>query len=195
MTWAQGDAGQDTQLPIFLVVGGPAVGKSTTSRALAQRFPKSVHIPVDDLRGMVVSGLAQPGAVWSPSLVEQLVTARQNATHMALAYRQAGFAVVIDDFWDPNSQLSEYAPLFSQPEVHKVLLHPQQQTAHQRNLERNGAGITQQYLDEGIRLTYQSLESVLPELVRHGWLVLDTTEGGVEQTVERILERLSVARE
>jgi hypothetical protein len=107
---------------------------------------------------------------------------------MALAYRQAGFAVVIDDFWDPNSQLSEYAPLFSQPGVHKVLLYPQQQTAHQRNLGRNGVGITQQYLDEGIRLTYQSLENALPELVRQGWLVLDTSKGGVNQVVERILE-------
>ena len=48
--------------PIYLVVGPPAVGKSTTSGALAARFPKSLHIPVDDFRNMVVSGIELPGA-------------------------------------------------------------------------------------------------------------------------------------
>jgi predicted kinase len=178
--------------PIFLIVGGPAVGKSTTSRALAARFPKSVHIPVDDLRSMVVSGLAQPGAVWGQTLVEQLAVARESAVQMALSYRQSGFTVVIDDFWDPNSQLSEYTPLFNQPGVHQVLLLPSQRAAHQRNLDRAGVGTTQQYLDQGIQLTYQSLSTALPELKAQGWLVLDTTEGGVEDTVSRIFERTGV---
>ncbi|HRL14538.1 MAG TPA: hypothetical protein PKX07_21830, partial [Aggregatilineales bacterium] len=88
--------------PIYVVVGPPAVGKSTTSRALAARFPKSIHIPVDDLRNMVVSGLMLPGAVWSDGLAQQITLARTSAASMALAYHTAGFAVVIDDFWDPN---------------------------------------------------------------------------------------------
>ena len=46
--------------PVFVIVGPPAVGKSTTSKALAARFPKSLHIPVDDVRTMVVSGLVLP---------------------------------------------------------------------------------------------------------------------------------------
>ena len=182
----RGDKGQGVR-PIFLIVGGPAVGKSTTSRALAARFPKSVHIPVDDLRMMVVAGLAQPGAAWGEALVEQLRLARENATHMALRYRKAGFAVVIDDFWDPFSHLGEYTPLFKQPGVIKVLLYPSQETAHARNRARADTGSTQAYLDEGIRLTYDSLRSSLPELEAAGWLVLDTGEGGVERAVEWIL--------
>ncbi len=174
-------------LPIFLIVGGPAVGKSTTSRALAARFPKSVHIPVDDLRMMVVAGLAQPGADWGKALVEQLVLARENATSMALRYREAGFAVVIDDFWDPFSHLGEYARLFSEMGVTKVLLYPSQETAHARNRARADSDSTQAYLDDGIRLTYDSLRSALPELQAAGWLVLDTGEGGVEGAVETIL--------
>jgi predicted kinase len=178
--------------PIFLIVGGPAVGKSTTSRALAARFPKSVHIPVDDLRSMVVSGLAQPGVTWGQELVEQIAAARESAVQMALSYRRSGFTVVIDDFWDPNSQLSEYTPLFNQPGVHKVLLFPSQHAAHQRNLDRAGPGTTQQYLDQGIQLTYQSLNTALPDLETQGWLVLDTSEGGVEQAVLRILEQVAI---
>lgn len=175
--------------PIFLIVGGPAVGKSTTSRTLAARFPRSVHIPVDDLRMMVVAGLAQPGAVWGEALVEQLRLARENAANMALRYREAGFAVVIDDFWDPFSHLSEYLPLFREPAVIKVLLYPSQETAHARNRARADSDSTQAYLDEGIRLTYDSLRSALPELETAGWLVVDKSEEGVEGAVNRILKQ------
>ena len=71
-------------IPIFLVVGPPAVGKSTTSRSLAAHFPQSIHVPVDDLRDMVVSGLVLPGQDWSAELALQVNLARQSATHSAL---------------------------------------------------------------------------------------------------------------
>jgi len=93
--------------PIFWVVGPPAVGKSTTSRALPARFPKSLHIPVDDIRNMVVSGIELPGAVWSDDLTQQVTLARTSVIQMALSYHRAGFVVVIDDFWDPNHR-SDY---------------------------------------------------------------------------------------
>ena len=83
---------------IYLIIGPPAVGKSTTSRALAGRFPRSIHIPVDDLRNMVVNGLALPAAEWGDELSRQVALARNAVIAMALAYRQAGFTVVIDDF-------------------------------------------------------------------------------------------------
>jgi tRNA A37 N6-isopentenylltransferase MiaA len=35
---------------MFLIAGPPAVGKSSTSRALAARFPRCLYIPVDDIR-------------------------------------------------------------------------------------------------------------------------------------------------
>jgi hypothetical protein len=51
-----------------------------------------------------------------------------------------------------------------------VLLYPQQQAAHQRNLDRTGPGATQHYLDEGIRFTYQSLGAIIPIWWRRaGW--------------------------
>ena len=118
---------------IFLLVGPPAVGKSTTARALAAHFEKSIHIPVDDLRDMVISGLALPGGDWDEKLVEQLRLARESAAHMALAYRQAGFTVALDDFWDPASRLLEYSRLFEEPQVHRVLLFPSQRAAEERN--------------------------------------------------------------
>ncbi|MBK8022666.1 MAG: AAA family ATPase [Chloroflexi bacterium] len=175
--------------PIFVVVGPPAVGKSTTSRALAARFAKSLHIPVDNIREMVVSGLRLPSADWSDELIQQLSLARASVSHMALTYREAGFAVVIDDFVDPNHR-SDYRTLFNEPEVHLVLLYPSQNEAHQRNLRRSGNTPARAYIDDGIRTVYAQLDAVLPQLKQEGWHVLDTSLLSVEDTVMAIL-RLS----
>jgi chloramphenicol 3-O-phosphotransferase len=173
--------------PIFLLAGGPAVGKSTTADALAARFARGVHIPVDALRDMVVSGQVLPGADWSPQLVEQLVVARRCAVHVATAWRDAGFAVVIDDFWDPNSGLAEYADLFGQPQVRKILLYPSRDAARARNRQRSGSGGVVDYIDDGIRLVYEHLDAAVDDLAAQGWWVLDTSEMGVEDVVQEIL--------
>ena len=175
--------------PIFFLAGPPAVGKSTTAHALAGCFPKSVHIPVDDLRDMVVSGLRLPSADWSPELVEQLALARSSAAAMARSYNAAGFAVAIDDFWDPNSRLAEYAALFRKPNTVKVLLLPSQATAAERARERAGPGGDTSYLAGGIHLAYASLAGKAALLSRRGWLVLDTSALDVQATIQQILAR------
>jgi AAA domain len=172
--------------PIYMLVGPPAVGKSTTSRALAAHFPRSIHIPVDDLRMMVVSGLALPGLEWSAALVEQLRLARSTVTHMALAYQQAGFAVIIDDFRDANLS-ADYAALFDQAQVQKILLYPSQEEAHRRNLQRSGDSPARAYIDEGIREVYRQLNPILAALTADGWHILDTTDMSVAATVEGIV--------
>jgi chloramphenicol 3-O-phosphotransferase len=168
--------------PIFLIVGPPAVGKSTTSRALAVRFAKSIHIGVDNLRDMVVSGLVLPSAAWSDELTQQINLARGAAVHMALKYREAGFAVVIDDFWDPN-HLTDYQALLGQTNLRKVVLYPEQAEAHRRNLQRSGDSPARGYIDEGIRIVYQQLNPVLSQLSETGWHIVDTTALDVEKTV------------
>jgi predicted kinase len=169
---------------LFLLVGPPAVGKSTTARALAARFPKSLHIPVDTLRDMVVSGVVHPSREWSDTLTEQLQLARASAVHMAMRYDKAGFTVIVDDFWDPHSGLQEYAPLHELPNFTKIILYPVQATAEARNRKRSGDSVVTSYIAEGIQLTYQSLQSVVATLAGQGWKVLDTTDLSVEETAE-----------
>ncbi|MBP6787810.1 MAG: AAA family ATPase [Candidatus Promineofilum sp.] len=171
---------------IYLIIGPPAVGKSTTSRALAGRFPRSIHIPVDDLRNMVVNGLALPAAEWGDELSRQVALARNAVIAMALAYRQAGFTVVIDDFWDPN-RLTEYRALAGVANVRRVLLLPAQAEAHRRNLLRSGDSPARLYIDEGIRIVYDELTNAIGELRRQGWLVVDTSALTVDEAVETIL--------
>lgn len=176
--------------PVFVLIGPPAVGKSTTSKALASRFGRSIHIPVDNIRDMVVSGLVLPGPEWGPELVQQINLARESAIQMARHYRGAGFAVVIDDFIDPN-QLSEYRALLNEPGIRRFVLHPNQDAAHARNSQRSGGDPARDYIDEGIRSVYQQLDLMMEPLRRDGWIVLDTTELSIEETVQEILKSCS----
>ena len=172
--------------PMFLIVGPPAVGKSSTSKALAATFGKSIHIPVDDIRNMVVSGLVLPSADWNPELVQQITVARESVIQIALHYQKAGYAVVIDDFCDPN-QLREYQTLLSAPHVHKFVLFPKQETAHARNFQRAGDDPGREYIDHGIRTVYQQLSLMIENLREEGWIVLDTTDLSIEETLREIL--------
>jgi len=171
---------------IFLIVGPPAVGKSTTSRALAARFSKSIHIPVDDLRMMVVSGLLLPGPEWSDELAQQIALARQSAAEAALIYHRAGFDVVIDDFWDAE-HLTDYQALLDHSNFHKVVLYPRQEAAHRRNRQRTDNDPELAYIDEGIQIVYRQLNSVAGRLPEEGWVVVDTTALNVDETVTAIL--------
>ena len=173
--------------PVFIIVGPPGVGKSTTSRALAARFPKSIHIPVDDLRHMVAAGLALPGPRWSDELVAQVTLARETAAQMALSYRHAGFAVIVDDFVDPYG-LVEYDTLRGHPGVQACLLYPSQREAHRRNYERSGDSPARAYIDEGIWTVYTQLRAAAEQLTRAGWHMLDTTRLSVEETVDHLLQ-------
>ncbi len=175
---------------IFILAGAPAVGKSTTAHALAAHFQKSIHISVDTIRDMVVSGLTLPGNHWSQELIEQLALARESVIQMAITYNKAGFVVVIDDFWDSNSQLLEYSFLFHEKDVLKILLLPGQQAAEERNLKRSGAGDGNKYIADGIRAVYESLKADVINLKQQGWIVADTTDKTVEATVEYILAQL-----
>ena len=62
--------------PIFLISGTPASGKSSVSLALMRRFARGVHLAVDDLREMVISGIAHPVPEWTfcVQLLLQFVT-------------------------------------------------------------------------------------------------------------------------
>ena len=178
---------------ILLVVGSPASGKSTVSRAVAERSPKGIHIPVDDLRSMVQGGLINPGPNWAPELIQQLKLARQTAIDMALRYREAGFLVTIDDFWDPFSQLQEYTTLINRPNVLPLILKPAISVALARNHARRLPSELRDELDDGIRLVYADMDKQETALRAQGWLIFDTSNDTTEASVARILALLETS--
>lgn len=171
---------------IFLLVGSPAVGKTTTAIQLAERFDRAVHIRVDGLRGMVVSGYAYPDEAWSPEAALQVRLAREAAMAMAVTYAEAGFIVVIDDFWDPL-ELAEYQPLLARPDSLGVLIHPEEVEAQRRLIERRGAD--EEYIRWAIGHVYRLIDAAgaLQRLPDAGWLVLDTTSLDPASSVAAIL--------
>jgi predicted kinase len=179
--------------PIFLVVGAPAVGKSTVSRALARSFERGVHIPVDDLRDMVAAGRILPSPEWSTDLVEQISLARRSALAMASRYADAGFAVVLDDFWDPPGLL-DYRELHDDLPLRRVLLRPPREVALERNYGRHGEDPIRSYLDEGIEFVYRLQDAARDQLDREGWLVLDNSDLAPDEAAARIVAETAITR-
>lgn len=111
---------------------------------MAEHFPKSIHIRVDDLREMMVSGIELPKAPWTDEATRQFQLARSAATHMARLYAGAGIAVVIDDVCVPPEFARQYADLFSDPSVQRVLLLPTSTAMIERLRKRAGLFSSQQ---------------------------------------------------
>jgi predicted ATPase len=81
--------------PIYFLTGAPGAGKSTLAVALLRHFEFGIHIPVDDLREWVVSGISHP-LPWTDETSRQFILAENAACDLAIRYQDAGFAVVID---------------------------------------------------------------------------------------------------
>lgn len=178
---------------ILLIIGSPASGKSTIAKELAKRSPKGLHIPVDDLRTMVQGGIIHPNYAWPPELIQQLELARQTAIDMAVRYCEANFLVAIDDFWDPQSQLQEYAPLINRSNVTQIILKPSVAVALARLHARQAPSTFRNALDEAIRLVNTDLDHHREELIQQGWLMIDTSNDTIEETVMRILALLEAS--
>ena len=171
--------------PLYVIVGPPASGKSSAAAALAKSYDAGVHIPVDDLRNMVVAGRAEPEADWPPRLVHQVRMARQGALDIAARCRAFGFAVVIDDFLDPLL-LTEYGELAPDPHAVRICLTPPVDVALERSRIRGGSDEFIAYLDVGIRLVTELVVEHRQALSAQGWEMLDNGDLTVEQTVAAI---------
>lgn len=169
----------------FLVVGPPAVGKSTVARLLAGTASRGVHVPVDDLREMVVAGLLLPRPEWTPELAEQVTAAREVACAALSSYATRGWTVVIDDFVDPLG-LREYDDVVASGTVTAVVLRPDLDTAVARARQRETTEEGATYIIDGVRSIFGLLDQTLPRLLDAGWHVVDNTELDPEATAARI---------
>jgi predicted ATPase len=121
--------------PIFVLNGTPGSGKTTLSKELMQLFPLGIHIPVDNLREWVVSGLAGP-LHWSDETTRQFRLAESAAASVACRYQDAGFAVAIDHCQHLEHLDGMVEGYLSGRKVYKVLLLPSLDTALARNQTR-----------------------------------------------------------
>ena len=176
--------------PIFILTGTPASGKSSVAKALLQCFTFGVHIPVDNLRGLVVSGLSNPIGSWDEETDRQFRLARDSAAQIAKVYAQGGFAVVIDDVIFPDAVAHHYDEPLASFEVYKVLLRPTVEIALARNMARN-IDVDNAQLGKIIEPIYAHFATFdLERMVMDGWCILDTSHLSVAETVSEIFVRV-----
>jgi deoxyadenosine/deoxycytidine kinase len=169
---------------IIFITGMAGAGKSTVGRMLARHFPKSLFIQVDELREKVVKGYARPqGGVFTQEVMQQFQMARSTAIYMARLYAEHGLDVVIDDVCVPPNFVEQYAALFEIPGVHRVLLYPRESVVIERITKRGGPLEHIPY----VPVIYNQLDS----MSKDGWIVLDSSEWTIEQTVNEILSRVA----
>ncbi|SDR91817.1 hypothetical protein SAMN04488543_0746 [Friedmanniella luteola] len=83
----------------LVLTGGPAVGKSTCARLLAEALPRAAVVDADDVRQLVVAGAAAPWQGHEGQVQHAL--GAQNAAGLARGLHGAGFAVVVADVVTP----------------------------------------------------------------------------------------------
>jgi len=150
-----------------------------------QRFPKGVHIAVDDIREWVVSGISHP-MDWNDETVRQFVLAENAAADAALRYQEAGFAVAIDGCRRLES-LEVLAQRFAGRPLVKVVLMADLETNLQRNRTRTGKSFHHEELTGLIETLNPVYFEARP---RHpDWHFIDTVNESVENVVEQVLAR------
>ncbi len=179
-----------TPAPIFLLTGPPGAGKSSIARALLQRFPFGFHIPLDDLREWVVSGVAHPVPTWSEETTRQFALAREGAEQLAKQYAKAGFAVVIDDIINVQDVAQLFTSALEGYTFHKVILLPAVDVAQQRNRERTNKTFDTHILDAPIRNIHQWFSE--QETPANEWVTIDNSGLTIDETVETIFSQLQL---
>ncbi len=166
---------------LWLISGVPGSGKSTVADALARKYPKGVHLPMDDLRQLVRSGLASP-LDWNAETSVQFEIARRNAARLAADYVAHGFTVVIDDVVR-EADIPHLGGLMPR----KILLSPSIFVVHRRNSQRANKSFDTKILEPVATRMHGQLLAGCP--AEAGWYALDTSTQSVNDTVDFVLKR------
>ena len=166
--------------PILVITGQLAAGKSTLARAVLERFEHGVHVDVDGIRELVVSGRASPLA-WDAETTRQFELAIAASVGLAAVYARAGFAVAIEGGIDPEVVDRHLAATGLR--AVRISLEPPVEVALARNRERTTKSHDPALLEDAILAIDADLAtSPLPD----GWVRIDNGGESLDATVDRV---------
>lgn len=145
-----------------------------------ESYSHGVHLPVDDLRLWVVSGMSD-SVPWTDETERQFQIAEKASCAVARTYEEAGFSVAVDHCRNPKRLDEVVATYLSDLPVCKVLLLPELEANLQRNIERTNKEFDPAILEETIRFTNEHYRVAGPD-----WKVIDNTHLTVTETLNLI---------
>ncbi len=121
---------------VLILTGPPGIGKSSVAEALAERYDRVAHIPVDTLRHFITpTGYVAPG---KPEFERQHGLAVRNACDLARNFLAERIAVIIDDVVITRADLDVYLSQLKEAgvPVHCIRLMAPLDACQARNRER-----------------------------------------------------------
>ena len=169
---------------IWVVTGIPGAGKTTVTRALAERFDRSAVVEGDALRQWIVRGAAWPDSAGLTGEAErQYELAVRNMCLLARSYAEAGFTPVLDLVVVTKYHLEAFRGYLRGARLRLAVLAPAVEVTLARDRGRGDkTGDAWTYLDATLR----------EELAGLG-LWVDSSALSVDATVDAILAGESAA--
>ncbi len=167
--------------PFIVCITGPmGAGKSSVTKALAEKFEKSAYIKVDHIRKMIVGGHISPR---EENYEEQQNLNIKNVCILTKNFLESGFNVFIDDVAG-KSKLEKFQAFFPGHTLHIFLLLPSLDVTLERFHGRGGAS---EKLEKRNLFLHEKFSLRKDEL---DWCVIDSSNQTAEETVDEIFNQL-----
>ena len=156
-----------------------ASGKTTVAQALAERFPKSVHLKGDLFRRLIVNGQERLSLELTEEGEAQLQLRYRIATEAAKQYADAGFTVILQDIV-LGKALQEAVDRLNGYDVSVVVLSPTADVLYARDQMRGKSGYKNRAEADGF-------DKVLREETPKIGQWVDSSKMTVRETVDAIM--------
>lgn len=166
---------------ICLITGPAGSGKSSTSKALAEKFERSAVIEVDNLRAMIKGGHVRPYP-YNEEVELQASLIVKNACDMANNFLEKGFNVFIDGVVG-RKMLKQYSSFFKDKNFKAFLLLPSVDSLLKRFDDR---GVNEELRNRTVDLHNQFSEKK-DEL---NCQIINSSDQTLEETVDEIYKSI-----